>query len=98
MKSLITALSLCALSTSAIAQAARPNLYTMSCSAAGALVQARGAVVANTSQNMFQRLVTSAGYCQHGETAEPYFSPTTDRPMCLVGYECRDIASWEDNK
>ena len=98
MKAIIATLSLLALSTPAMAQAGRPNLHTMTCGAAASFVKGKGAVVANTSPNAYQRLVANGSYCQHGETAEPYFSSSTDQRQCLVGYECRDLTQWNDNK
>ncbi len=98
MKRVLAALSLCAFATSAIAQTGRPALHTMTCTAASSFVSSRGAVVADTSPNAYQRLVASGAYCQHGETAEPYFSRTKDKAQCLVGYECLDISRYDDPK
>ncbi len=97
MKIIATGIALCLLSSSAFAQA-RPEISTMSCSAAAAMVSSRGAVVASTGPNSFERLVSHAGYCTRGERTVPFFTRTKDNAACMVGYECRDQADWDPNK
>jgi hypothetical protein len=85
--------------TSAVAQTVRPNLYAMTCASASALVNARGAVVGNTGPGLFERIVSSGGFCYRNEEAIPYFSRSRDVAQCMVGYECRDIGNWDtDNE
>ena len=99
MKRLAATISLIVLCGPAFAQSnGLPNLHTMTCAAASAFVSARAPIVANTSATTYQRLVISAGQCLRGESAEPYFSPTKDKPMCMVGYECRDITYFDKDR
>jgi hypothetical protein len=98
MKGFIAVLALCVLSTSALAQSSRPQLSSMTCGAASSLIKNRGAVVVDTGPNTFERLVASEGFCQRGETAIPYFTPTRDNRTCMAGYECRDIQEWIPNQ
>ena len=98
MKVVIAAAALCAFATSALAQSSRPALHTMTCGAAASMIQSRGAAVVDTGPNTFERLVASEGFCQRGETAIPYFTPTRDIRACMAGYECRDIKEWVPNQ
>jgi hypothetical protein len=97
-KSMLVAIACCMASGGALAQSARPNLYTMSCSSAAAFINARGAIVANTSPTTYERLVASEGFCLRNEQAYPYFSPTRDRAQCMVGYQCLDKQEWEQDR
>jgi hypothetical protein len=92
---LFTAVAVGAMSASAVAQSARPDLYAMSCNSASAMVNARGAVIGNTGPNTYARIVSNAGFCPKNEQAIPLFSRSSDQPQCMVGYECRDITAWE---
>ena len=98
MKVVIAAAALCAFATSALAQSSRPALHTMTCGAAASMIQSRGAAVVDTGPNTFERPVSNEGYCQRGETAIPYFTPTRDNRACMAGYECRDIKEWVPNQ
>jgi len=69
---------------------ARPDSRRMSCYQVQDLVARRGAVVINTGRHTFERLVSSARYCQPGQIIENYWVPTRDRRSCLAGYICKE--------
>lgn len=75
-------------STGLAAAQGRPSTTAMSCAAAAALVQSRGAVVLGTGGDMFDRFVRDASFCPKGQVLRPAFEPTIDQRQCFVGYRC----------
>lgn len=67
-----------------------PDSLTMSCAATAALVRQRGAVVIGTGPGIFDRYVSTQGYCAPGETTAPVWLQTADQKQCFIGYRCRD--------
>ncbi len=88
---LAVALILCVTSTFASAQT-RPLTTTMSCSAAGALVQANGALILATGRDYSDRYVRGQSFCGTGEAAKASFVPSADNPQCFIGYRCVPIS------
>jgi hypothetical protein len=78
------------LAVSAAHAQGRPSSTRMTCAAAAGFVQERGAVVLGTGGDTFERVVTHAGYCFHGQTTRPVFAPTLDNRQCMVGWRCFD--------
>jgi hypothetical protein len=68
----------------------RPYLPSMSCGAASALVTQRGAILAGTGPQTFERLVAHGGFCTIEQVTAPAWERTADNPQCFVGYRCRD--------
>lgn len=69
---------------------ARPSVYTMTCAQAQAFIKQRGAVVANTGPQTFQRFVTDQRGCDRQQVAWPAYGRTRDNPQCLIGMKCID--------
>lgn len=67
-----------------------PDSLRMSCAATAALVRERGAVVIGTGPGIFDRYVSTQGYCAPGQTTEPIWLQTADQKQCFIGYRCRD--------
>ncbi len=47
-------------------------------------------VVISTGRHTFERIVSSARFCQPGQVIENYWVPTRDRSSCLAGYICKE--------
>lgn len=76
--------------------AGRPYTPALACTAAHALVSARGAIVLGTGPDLYDRYVSSDGFCQMDEVAMPAFVPSGDSPQCFVGYTCvRKSYNWD---
>jgi hypothetical protein len=78
------ALPLVAASAPALAQQERPNTQTMTCSAAQALVNSRGAVLLNTGPQTYDRFVSGYGGCSTSGVVGPAWVPTRDNPQCAL--------------
>ena len=70
------------------AEAQRPDLRTLSCGQAQALLQSRGAVVMSTGRYTYDRFVAHAGYCIHGEITRQAWVATGDNAGCVLGFRC----------
>ena len=76
--------------------AGRPYTPALACSAAHALVSARGAIVLGPGPDLYDRYVSTDGFCQVDEVAMPAFVPSGDSPQCFVGYTCvRKSYNWD---
>ena len=94
---LALALSMLAVSTAA---EARPDLRTMTCAKAQAMVKQRGAVVFTTGRHTYSRFVSNIRYCDYWEALFVQYAATRDNPRCPVAYECREPLfkpfGWDD--
>ena len=76
--------------------AGRPYTPALACNAARALVSSRGAIVLGTGPDLYDRYVSTEGFCQVDEVAMPAFVPSGDGPQCFVGYTCvRKSYNWD---
>jgi hypothetical protein len=82
------ALALFATASPALAQPERPNTQTMTCSAAQALVNSRGALLMNTGPRTYDRFVSGYGGCSGNGVLGPAWVPTRDNPQCAL-YVCQ---------
>ena len=87
IKSVLAAVGAIAAATSVSAQP-RPNTTTISCSAIGSLVAARGAIVLGTGPNSYDRFVADGSFCDRGQGLEPAFERAADTAQCFIGYRC----------
>lgn len=71
------------------AAAARPDTRAMTCEQARAFVRSKGAVVMTTGPHTYDRIVSSAGFCDSDEETWVKVAPTRDDPNCRVGSYCR---------
>lgn len=67
---------------------ARPRTFAMTCGAAQALVQDRGAVVFDTTFFTFGLFVKDRSFCQSTEKTKPRLGVTIDNPSCPIGFRC----------
>ena len=72
---------------SALAQS-RPNLRQATCASGQQLIAAAGAIVVDTGPLTYERVVTSAQYCDRREALLPVWTPTHDQPQCPIGFRC----------
>jgi len=89
MKKIVIAIVIASFSTAAVAQG-RPSTTTMTCTSASALIRQQGAAVLGTGGDTFERIVSSARFCERGQQLRPAFAPTRDNPHCYVGDRCFD--------
>ncbi|HSM41683.1 MAG TPA: hypothetical protein VK862_13090 [Afifellaceae bacterium] len=76
----------------------RPDIRTMNCADARALIFQRGAVVATTGENTYQRFVDDQLQCQpFDEIAVPAVAATRDNPQCWVGSVCRNRGDFKSD-
>ncbi len=94
MRAILAAVLLTVLPASVQAQS-RPDSLTMTCSAAQALVQQRGAIVIGTGPNIFDRYVADRRYCMPTQRTNNAFIATKDNRNCLVGGVCRESTPFE---
>ncbi|MEM6848900.1 MAG: hypothetical protein AAF580_12675 [Pseudomonadota bacterium] len=73
---------------SASAAYARPDTRSMTCAGVQSFVNQRGAVVMTTGQNTFERLVSSARFCQVAEGPTIARVQSSDRRNCTVRWKC----------
>jgi len=71
----------------------RPNLLVGTCAAARQLVGVAGAIVVDTGAFTFERIVTSAEFCDRRETLIPHWTRTRDQVQCPVGFRCGSTVS-----
>lgn len=79
---------LAALSSTALAQARRPDARTMDCEQVQTMIRSRGAVVLTTGQHTYDRYVTDGRFCSMGEVALYQTIRTRDTQQCVV-YACQ---------
>ena len=87
MKTVSLAIALILAAGAALAQS-RPSTTNMTCRAANAMVQSRGAVVLSTGRDLYDRYVRGQEYCGPGEAARATFVPSADNPRCFIGFHC----------
>lgn len=76
----------------ALAEAqSRPSTTRMSCAGARTLVAQRGAIVLGTGPSLYDRYVSSQGFCQPDEITKPAWAPTADNRQCFIGYRCERV-------
>lgn len=66
------------------------DLTVMTCHEARQMVRDEGAVVLWSSDDIYDRYVSSQRYCYRDQHTEPAWVKTTDRNHCFVGYVCRE--------
>jgi len=69
---------------------ARPDVRTMTCAQAKALVQQNGSVVMTTGKYTYERYVAGQAYCERPYVKRRAWIVTKDTSECLVGYRCVD--------
>ena len=69
---------------------ARPDVRTMTCSQAKALVRQSGAVVMTTGRYTYDRFVASRSYCERTYITGPAWIATKDTSECQVGFRCEE--------
>jgi hypothetical protein len=67
---------------------ARPDVRTMSCAQATALVRQYGAVVLTTGQYTYDRYVAGQRYCERPFVIRRAWVATGDTRQCNIGYTC----------
>ena len=76
-------------STRADAQTQRPDVRSMTCSQAQALVQKQGTVNFATGPNSWTQVKAGVNYCaDRAVSLTPVVAPTKDNPQCRVGFTC----------
>lgn len=88
MKTVLSVLALCALTTSAEAATRHINARGMTCASVRSSVAASGAVILHYGSGLYDRVVAHGGYCMHGETTQPFWTATRDSGACFAGYTC----------
>lgn len=88
MLRLLITFSAIILSTAASSQN-RPLTTSMTCSQVAGRVASQGAIVLSTGPYTYDRYVSGANSCLHGEFPDPAWVPTADNPQCFAGYQCR---------
>jgi hypothetical protein len=72
---------------------ARPDLRTMTCQQARAVVQQYKAIVMTTGQYTYERIVIGQGYCSQTQVTRRLYTPTVDIENCNVGNICMEIVT-----
>ena len=67
---------------------ARPDVRTMSCAQARALVLQSGAVVMTNGRYTFDRYVARQAYCYPPDVIQRAWVATADTNQCNIGYTC----------
>ena len=67
---------------------ARPDVRTMSCAQASALVRQSGAVVLTTGRYTYDRYVARQAYCDRPYVIRRAWVGTADTNRCNIGYTC----------
>lgn len=67
---------------------ARPDVRTMSCAQARALVRQYGAVVMTTGPHTYRRYVAGQGYCYIPYVIQLAWIATADTSQCNIGFTC----------
>jgi hypothetical protein len=67
---------------------ARPDVRTMSCAQASALVWQNGAVVLTTGRYTYDRYVAGQRYCYPPSVIRRAWVATGDTKRCNIGYTC----------
>jgi hypothetical protein len=91
MRSLL-AISVLALTATAVAAQIGPPTSQRTCSANRQLVLKDGAVVLDTSPTTYSRFVRSSAECLVDQFPEPAWVQSSNNPQCFIGYRCKDGA------
>lgn len=67
---------------------ARPDVRTMSCAQAKALVLQSGAVVMTTGRHTYDRFVAGQSYCYPPDVIQRAWVATADTNQCQIGFTC----------
>ena len=67
---------------------ARPDVRTMSCAQASAIVRQSGAVVLTTGRYTYDRYVAGQRYCERPFVIRRAWVATGDTRQCNIGYTC----------
>ena len=67
---------------------ARPDVRTMSCAQASAVVRQYGAVVLTTGKYTYDRYVAGQAYCERPYVIRRAWVATADTNQCNIGYTC----------
>jgi hypothetical protein len=67
---------------------ARPDVRTMTCAQAKALVLKSGSVVMTTGKYTYERYVAGRAYCERPYVIRRAWIATKDTNECLVGFRC----------
>jgi len=74
---------------------ARPDVRTMSCAQASALVRQSGAVVLTTGRYTYDRYVAGQTFCERPFVTRSAWVATADTDRCNIGYTCEQrIRPW----
>jgi hypothetical protein len=65
-----------------------PASSNMTCSEATSMVADLGAVVLTTGASRYERYVRSSEFCVQPENESPALVPTSNNPICFIGYTC----------
>ena len=76
--------------TFADAAYARPDVRTMTCAQAKALVLQSGSVVMTTGKNTYDRFVAGQPYCERPYVIRRAWIATKDTKKCQIGFSCED--------
>lgn len=66
----------------------RPDVRTMTCDQAKALVEQEGGIVLTTGQHTYDRYVSHSMYCPTGLHTKDAWVQTGDGQQCRIGYTC----------
>ena len=67
---------------------ARPDVRTMSCAQASALVRQNGAIVMTNGRYTYDRYVAGQRYCFRPDVIQRAWVATADNNQCNIGYTC----------
>jgi hypothetical protein len=80
--------------TMALAQEG-PNVRTMTCAQAKAIVQSSGTAILNSGHNAFNRYVEDAAFCLEDMYLPGAWIRTQDNPSSFIGYTCADQRNFQ---
>jgi hypothetical protein len=69
---------------------ARPDVRTMTCAQAKALVLQSGSVVMTTGKYTYDRYVASQAYCERPYVIRRAWIATKDTKKCQIGFSCEE--------
>lgn len=77
----------CAMASSAQALE-RLDSTRVSCRQNQAAVAAAGALVVGSGPHVYERVVTSAQFCDRQQSLVPHYARSLDQAQCLLGFRC----------
>lgn len=84
----LMAVALLSGASAALAQGARPDIRTMTCAQARAIVDRQGSAMLTYGPYLYDRFVSSPSSCGFRSGPRPEYQPTRDNARCFVGYTC----------